>query len=536
MAPIGSRRQSLTAGFLAGGVALAVLLLWRLVTGRPGFLEAISDGFLRFLPLELFDLAVETLGPLAKGLLYAGIAAAVVIGGGLFGVLAAKVRFGGASSIVDALLIAAGAFLVAGLVALPIFQAGFFGADLGLDPMALHVPLALASLGYGAVLVGQRDGWAAAASPTMARPDTPGADTGVLEPPPGVARRTFLGRTLALLGLGALGASALAILENLARASRPLTGGGPVGGDPNDPFGPTPALTAVGTFYQVNKDLLATTVDGATWRLRVDGLVDRPHDWTLDEIMALPPVEGYRTLECISFVIIAGDDLIGNQVWKGVPIKVLLDRAGIAPTATHVLWEAADGYTESLPLEVALDDESWIAYEMGGAPLTVEHGYPARVMIPGRFGMKQPKWVTRLQLADHDEPGYWEQRGWDRDAIVRTMSRIDRPAAGDTVQAGTPFTATGVAYSGDRGIARVELSPDDGATWLAAELEDITEAPLGPLTWVRWRVPVTIPAAGSYRLVVRATDGAGMVQESATRSSLPSGSTGWHAARISAVG
>ncbi len=285
-------------------------------------------------------------------------------------------------------------------------------------------------------------------------------------------------------------------------------------------------------FYRIDKNLLPVSVDGSAWRLRVDGLVDRPRAWTLDELRQMPSQVGYRTLACISLQVEAGDDLIGNQKWRGVPVGALLAQAGIGSTATHVLWEAADGYTESVPLDVVMDDQSWIAYEMGDAPLTPEHGYPARVLIAGRFGMKQPKWVTRLQLADHDEPGYWEQRGWDRDAFVRTMSRIDRPAPGDSVKAGVPFTAYGIANSGDRGIATVELSPDDGVSWLTAELEDITEPPLGPLTWVRWRVPVTIAAPGARRLVVRATDATGAVQDGQSRPPLPSGATGWHAVRL----
>jgi Mo-co oxidoreductase dimerisation domain len=152
--------------------------------------------------------------------------------------------------------------------------------------------------------------------------------------------------------------------------------------------------------------------------------------------------------------------------------------------------------------------------------------------------MKQPKWLTRIQLADHDEQGYWEQRGWDEQAFVRNMSRIDSPSVGSTVQAGVPLAVTGVAYSGNRGIAKVELSPDDGATWLNAALEDAAQPPLGPLTWVRWRVDMTLPAtaAGStIRLVVRATSADGQVQDGNHTPPLPSGSTGWHAVRVAVV-
>lgn len=517
-------------GFLAGGTALAVLLSARLLSGRPGFLEAISDGFVRFIPLDLFDLAIATLGPLAKGTLYVGIAVAAPMGGGL---LALGIGDGlrRRSPLVEALIASSLALGIAELLVLPLFGAGIAGADLQADAVVFQLPLLLAALVYGLVLAGLRDDVV-----TEPGSETTATIAGSSTEPRVVARRTVLRRALAFLGLAALGGSALALLENLVRASRPLTGGRPVSGAPlTDPFGPTPALTPVSQFYRIDKNLLPVAVDGSAWRLVVDGLVDRPRAWTLDELRGLPSQASHRTLACISLQVEAGDDLIGNQKWRGVPISALLEEAGVGPAASHVLWQAADGYTESVPLEVVMDEQSWIAYEMGDAPLTPEHGYPARVLIAGRFGMKQPKWVTRLQVADHDEPGYWEQRGWDRDAFVLTMSRVDRPSASDTVRAGVPFTAYGIANSGDRGIATVELSPDDGATWLSADLEDITEPPLGPLTWVRWRVPVTIAEPGSRRLVVRATDATGQVQDGRSRPPLPSGATGWHAVRVSVV-
>ena len=140
---------------------------------------------------------------------------------------------------------------------------------------------------------------------------------------------------------------------------------------------------------------------------------------------------------------------------------------------------AADGYTESLPLEVALDPETWLAYEMGGAPLTVEHGFPLRVLIAGRYGMKQPKSLTGIGLAAEDEPGFWQRRGWDRDAFVRTMSRIDLPRDGDSVPGGRPLDVYGIASSGDRGIARVEVSSDGGSSWVDADIEP-PGAAIGP--------------------------------------------------------
>jgi hypothetical protein len=189
-----------------------------------------------------------------------------------------------------------------------------------------------------------------------------------------------------------------------------------------------------------------------------------------------------------------------------------------------------------MPIEVARDPLTWIADEMGppGTPLLPTHGFPARVLIAGRFGMKQPKWLTRMTLAAADVDGYWEQRGWDKNAVVVTMSRIDWPRPNDEVPVGTPFTVYGIANSGNRGISKVEVSTDDGKTWHDAELEPIAD-PLGPLTWVRWRVSLTAAQAGTIRLAARATDGEGKVQDGEPRSPLPSGSTGWHRVRLVAT-
>ena len=173
-----------------------------------------------------------------------------------------------------------------------------------------------------------------------------------------------------------------------------------------------------------------------------------------------------------------------------------------AGEAGWILWEAEDGFTESTPLEVAREADSWIVYEMGGAPLTPSMAIPARVLVAGLFGMKQPKWLRRMQIADHDEDGFWVVRGWDKEAIVKPMSRIDYPKTMAEVPVGEQFWVTGIANAGDRGIMRVELSLDDGDTWADAELDDAALPPLGPLTWVRWRTQATLdragpPAAGS---------------------------------------
>jgi DMSO/TMAO reductase YedYZ molybdopterin-dependent catalytic subunit len=339
--------------------------------------------------------------------------------------------------------------------------------------------------------------------------------------------RTSVGLIGGLSILGAFGTMGAQVLA----AARPRAGSAKL---PADSFGPTPAQTPVGDFYVVAKDLLPPSVDTASWRLSVDGLVDRPGQFGLDDLRGLPVQHAYRTLECISTQIVAGDHLIGNQRWTGARIADLLDRVGVQPGAKWVLWEAADGYTEAIELDVARDPESWIAYEMADAPIPAEHGHPARVLIAGRFGMKQPKWVTAMHLAAARAPGFWEERGWDDQAIERTMSRIDLPSPGDEVPAGRPFRTYGIAFAGDRGVSKVEVSADGAKTWTVAELEP-ERPPIGPLTWVRWRADVSVPTAGAAQVTVRATDGRGQIQERRVVDALPSGSTGWHTVRVFAV-
>ena len=553
--------QRLLAGLLAAGPAVLVLVGWHVASSRPGLLEAISDGFVAYLPLDVFEAGTQTFGPLAKGLLYFGVTSGVLGAGMVIGVAALRAtatrRPIGATS-----AIALGSFFATELLVLPIFRAGFFGSDLDYDRIALHVPVVLASLVYGLVLVGLRETLlggaapgpagasqasspegrlasagqsmpegsiaAAAVGPAMVRE----ARDGRAEQGGGLTRRLFLGRTLVAVGVASLAGSLVGVLNQVLSAARHGPSVARADFAPGG-FGPTPALTPVADFYTVNKNVLPTVVDGGTWALEIDGLVNRPQKLALDELRTMPAQVAYRTLECISTNIVRGDHLISNQKWRGVRVSDLLDRAGPRAEARYIHWVADDGYTESLPIDVALDVDTWIAYEMGDAPLTVEHGFPARVLIAGRFGMKQPKWLRRMTLSDRDEAGYWEVRGWNQEAVVRTMSRVDFPLEGNSVPVGAPFEVYGIAFSGARGVLRMEVSPDSGATWQATELEDTALAPLGPLTWVRWRAQISLSKAGPATILARATDGTGATQEGTETSPLPSGATGWH--RINVV-
>lgn len=512
------------AGIFAGAVALLVLLAGPLLLGRPGLLEAVHNGATAYVPVPLFDAALRIFGAAAKGLLFIGVAAGVVAAGALFAVGLVRVA-GGLRLAVAA---AAAAWLSGELVVLPVFGSGLFGLAFQGDRFALQLPFALACIGYGAALAAL----VGAAPRAAAGPGTAEAEAGPTASAARLDRRAFLGRGASLLGWLALGMSGALVLGRLAEATRRATAPRPqaAGG-----FGPTPRLTPVADFYIVAKDLLPPRIDPAAWSLRVGGLVERERSFGLEDLRRLPRAEGERTLECISNEVVSWGGLIGNQRWAGVRLLDLLAEVGVRPEATHVLWRSADGYVESLPL-AEVDDGVWLVDEMGppGTPLSPEHGFPVRVLVPGRYGMKQPKWLTEILLADRDEPGYWVARGWDAAAVVRTWSRIDEPRPGDAVPVGRPVDVFGVAFAGERGIRRVEVSADDGRTWGEAELEPEVSVG-GSSVWRRWRARVVLTAPGPAVVMVRATDGLGEVQDAVVRPPLPAGATGYHRVSIVAV-
>ncbi len=262
-------------------------------------------------------------------------------------------------------------------------------------------------------------------------------------------------------------------------------------------------------------------VDGATWRLEVGGLVDRPLRLSLADLRSRRAVNQTITLSCISNTV--GGDLISTAVWTGVPLRDVLAEAGLRPGVRDIAAEAADGFYESVPIAEAMDARTLLVYAMNGEPLSVAHGFPLRVFIPGHYGMKQPKWITRLTAIDKDGPGYWVDRGWDKRAIVKTTSVIDAVAADQVSVPEGLVPVGGIAYAGARGISKVELQVDDGP-WQAVQLRTPS---LGPLTWVEWRADwKAVPGKHIFR--VRAYDGGGVLQDAEPRPPHPSGATGIH--------
>lgn len=280
--------------------------------------------------------------------------------------------------------------------------------------------------------------------------------------------------------------------------------------------------------YYVSKNIqiLDPKLGGKPYKLELAGLVDKPQSFTLDDLKALPGAELTNTMTCISNEV--GGNLIGCVRWRGVPLKAVLEKAGVKSEAKFMVWEAADRYTESIPV-AEIPAEAMIAYAAQDPAsgkwedLAPQHGYPTRLLLPGRYGMKQPKWITKISPSAAEVAGYWAQRGWSRDAVIRTMSRIDTPKDRAPLKAGAETFVGGIAYAGGRALERVEVSADGGKTWQKAELKP----PKSKYSWQQWAFPWK-PAPGNYDLMVRAVEVGEKVQDATPRDPLPDGATGYH--------
>lgn len=286
-------------------------------------------------------------------------------------------------------------------------------------------------------------------------------------------------------------------------------------------------VTPNGAFYEQTYDRVPT-VDASKWRLRLSGLVERPLDIGYDELRALPSVLSMRTLECIGNPV--GGSLIGNAVWRGVSFGELLRRAGVrSEKAKRAIMASADGYETSVPVETALHPDSLLVYEMNGVPLPAAHGYPLRVLFPGRYGQKQPKWLTEVQISDNvNHRGIWERKGWSDDAFVQVNSRIEMPRSGLPLEAGEQ-RITGVAFGGARPVTMVEVLAN-GVVIGTAELTQASSS----LVWTQWSFPWN-GAPGQWDLEARATDSAGKRQEPGKgflESVFPEGTSAMHRVRI----
>lgn len=470
--PAPAPRQALLTGLSAGVLALGADTIAHAFVAVPFFPDQLGALLLRPLPLGVFSALPRTFGVLARPLLL--VATTVIV----------LASYAGLALLVERLVPRLSSLALPAVVGLAAGAAAIAGAAPSESMTGLVIEILILALAVPAA--GIRN---------YLRTFDPEGDPD--------RRRLLRNLFYGAMGIAALG---IAVVE-LGRFVTALT--------MKEGSRPTSEVTPVADFYVVSKNLSGDPVlDVRSWRLEMPG-----RSLTYDELLALPAQRLELTLECISNEV--GGMLISNGIWKGPRVADVLARASMPDNTMFLLIESADGYTESFPL-ADLSADHVLATHLNGQPLTPAHGFPARFIFPGRYGMKQPKWVTRLRFAPRDERGYWEQRGWDERAIVKTMSRIDSPLDGALVAAGRVRIA-GIAFAGDRGVGAVELSWDRGAQWQPADLEPEFSRD----AWRFWHLETAL-SSGRYEVVVRARDGAGALQPATRTPTLPDGASGWH--------
>ena len=500
--------NGLIVGALAGLIASGFMLWAGRNWGGSIVAQLLAERTTAELPLSVVREALGNLEENAKPVALIGITAGQIIGAA-FGALM-YARFAGAlirSRIIGALALSGAAWLVLSLVAAPVGGIGLFALDSPLGAGQTQINFLVTSMVYG-VVVAALVPWPALSSRAEDR-----------------SRRTVL----KVAGLGALAipaiwatryigshANRLRTVADTDAAFRATAGEGTF-----EAAGMPEFYTPLDAFYVVSKNIVDPTVAEMDWSLEIGGLVDNPMTLSYSDLLLRDSRDMASTLECISNRV--GGTYISNTVWTGFPLKSLLDEAGLQDGVVDIKLEAADGYSESIPLDEAIQEDTMLVYLMDGLPLTDKHGFPARLIVPNIFGMKNVKWITRVEAVAEDFQGYWQERRWSDVATVVTMSRLDIPREGFEADFGSTVELGGVAFAGDRGISKVEVTTDGGLTWNEADLSEVPSN----RTWRLWRYDHAATEPGVRRVAVRATDGDGELQTSEEREPLPDGATGW---------
>jgi DMSO/TMAO reductase YedYZ molybdopterin-dependent catalytic subunit len=502
-------RRAALAGSAAAGLALGLTELVAGITDRvPSAIASVGGYVVDYSPPFVKRLAINVFGTSDKGALAIGTVVVGVLLGALLGRLARNRPWVGPAAF--------GVFAVLGIIAA--FDQPSY------EPIPTVVAIAAAAAaGWFALdrLLRRIDG-----GPRELPTD------GVV---PAQSRRQFVA------GVAGVGASALvagvagrALIINRSEQIRNSIDL-PQAAQQVPPPGPRTSFQVEGLesllvpndeFYRIDTALVVPRPDSDTWRLKITGMVETELEYTLSDLLAMPLYEQYVTIACVSNRV--GGDLVGNARWTGVRLVELLDRAGVREGATQIVGRSVDDWTAGFPTELAFDGRApLVAIGMNGEMLPPDHGYPARLIVPGLYGyVSATKWLQEIELTTwEDFDAYWIPRGWSKEGPIKTQSRIDVPQANQTVPSGDVVMA-GVAWAPLRGIQQVEVRIDDGE-WERAELT----TPLADTAWVQWRHSATLQP-GSYQLAVRATDGTGETQTSATSDPAPNGATGHHTIRF----
>ena len=543
-----STTTSFVVGLAAGAVAIAISLIIRSFAVGPFIPELASQTLFSLTPGQFESQAVANFGPLAKYSAFAGAIIANFILYGLFAIwvdrLQNKLRWKG--YVGKAILSSALAYVI--LLIVTISLVTITEARTHTQPtsiMRLVLSLILPQIAFGFTLSSFYE--------KIRRPsrtpvvEKPSETTTQIDYKKRALLRAAIASAVALpilyLGLNRLfptqevqppSSSSLSLLP-LQSKSKPL-------GFEDPRLAPLldSEVTPTYLFYRIDINPIVPVVDATSWTLTVKGLVNNPLTITYEEIKAMPSVKEYATLQCVSNKI--GGDLTSTALWRGVRLKDVLQKAQVKPGAKYIAVRCYDGYDVGIPLERGLLDGSILAYEMNLAPLTSEHGYPVRAIVPGLYGMMNPKWITEIELVDSVYEGYWARNGWTNVATEDTHSFIVIPGQAPVrdrfrnldveninIVPGQKVPVAGIAFAGDRGIAKVEVSTDGGVTWKSASIKD----PLSKYTWILWTAGFTpVTAQGNYKIVVRATDKTGKIQTAEVRPPFPDGATGYHMINI----
>jgi len=564
---------------VAGAIAVAISLILRLLAGGVFIPEIASLTLFSLTPGEVESQAVQTLGPLAKYTSFIGAILVNIIAYGLIGILIGRLYHrlpwrGYLGKAVQSTIIAYVLILAITSVLLALTEASAGPVSVS-DVIVYLIP---PNVAFGLVLPGlyQKISLRQPSVSDLAHKKQVSADIdGDTQPKTTteagkINRRMFLrsaAASVVALPILYYGTSRL-LFSSQQQASQSVVPVLPASQSSSAPAGfQDPVLspllqyevTPTELFYRIDISPIVPTINAETWKLSVKGLVDNPVEITYEELKAMPSVEQFSTLGCVSNKV--GGDLISNAIWKGVPLRNLLEQAKIRQGAEYIVFRCFDGYDVGIPLEKGLEDGTILAYDMNRAALTPAHGFPVRAIVPNIYGMMNAKWITEIEIVDYVYEGFWQRKGWSNTARINTLSSIVIPgsaslrtrfrgflptgsnfagssnstsssSSSSSSSSGRTTTVGGIAFAGTRGISKVQVSLDNGLTWKDASIKE----PLSPYSWVMWAAELNIPTEQKkeYKLTVRATDKTGNVQTSAIREPFPDGSTGYQMINIQA--